>query len=91
MKKLLVVAVALAFAAGLAYAAEGTKDKLEPISTVVNDTGEVVKTAVEGTAATLDISKNNPATTAAETTGKVVEGTVKTVTLQKIDKKTKSK
>lgn len=91
MKKLLVAVVAVVFAAGLVYAAEGAKKELEPVSTIVNDTGEVVKTAVEGTAATLDISKNNPVTTAVETTGKVAEDTVKTVTLQKIDKNTKSK
>lgn len=85
MKKIFMIALVLALAAGVAYAAEKAKDKYEPVSTVVSDTGEVVKTAAEGSVETLDLSKN-PIVTATDTTVKVAEDSVKTVTLQKIDK-----
>jgi len=87
MKKIFMIALVLALAAGAVYAAEATKDKYAPVSTVVTDTGEVVKTAAEGTVETLDLN-NNPIVTATETTVKVAEGTVKTATFQKIDKTT---
>ena len=90
MKKLLVVVLALAFVAGAAYAADEAKKALEPVSTVVVSTGDTVYNAAEGTVETLDLSKN-PIVTAAETTKKVAEDSVKTVTFQKVEKKKTSK
>ena len=85
MRKFLVMAMVLCFAASLASAAQGTKDSLKPISTVVKDTGVVVKKAAVGTADTLNIEKNNPVTTAVDTVADVADASVKTVTLQDID------
>ncbi len=90
MKKLLILAMILGFVAGAVYAAEEAESGLEPISTVVSDTGKVIATAAEGTAATLDIGENNPVTTAVETTGKVAEESIKTVTLQEIEEEPES-
>lgn len=86
MKKLIVVVMAIIFAAGMAYAAESEKYSGEPVKTLVEDTGAVVETAAEGVADTIDITKNEPVTTAVKSTGKVAEAGVKTVTFQKIDK-----
>ena len=85
MKKIFMAVLVLVLAAGTVYAVEAKKDKYAPVSTVVSDTGEVAKTAAEGTVETLDLNKN-PIVTATNTTVKVAEGSVKTVTLQKIDK-----
>lgn len=85
MKKLLMLAMILGFVAGAVYAAEEAVSVPEPVSTVLSDTGKVITTAAEGTAETLDIGKNNPVTTAVETTGKVAVDSVKTVTFQEID------
>ena len=87
MKKLFVVVLAIAFIASAAYAGDQAKKALEPVSTVVNSTGATVNNAAEGTVETLDLSKN-PIVTAVETTGKAAEETVKTVTFQKVSKKT---
>jgi len=86
MKKLLMVVIALALVAGFAYAADQAKKVLEPVTTVVEDTGVVANTAAQGTIDTLNLN-NNPITTAAEVTKTVVEETAKTVTFQKVDKK----
>jgi len=86
MKKIFMIALVLALAAGAAYAVSMENDKYEPVSTVVSDTGEVVKTAAEGTVETLDLEKN-PIVTVTDTTVKVAKNTVKTATFQKIDKK----
>lgn len=86
MKKLLVVIMALAFAAGMAYAAEGKKAVMEPVTTIVDDTGATVETAAEGVVDTASINRNEPVTTAVKSTVKVAEAGVKTVTLQKVDK-----
>lgn len=85
MKKVLIVVMMMAFVAGVVYAADQAASGPEPVSKVVSDTGKVIATAAEGTAATLDIGKNNPVTTAVETTGKVAEGAVKTATFQEVD------
>ena len=90
MKKALIVAMAIAFVAGAVYAAEEASKSLEPVSTLVSDTGKVITTAAEGTAETLDIGKNNPVTAAVETTGKVAEGSIKTATFQEIDEEPES-
>jgi len=86
MKKLLVVVLALAFVAGAAYAGDQAKKALEPVSTMVESTGQTVSNVAEGTVETLDVNKN-PVVTVAKTTKNVVEDTAKTVTFQKVDKK----
>jgi len=85
MKKVLMIVMVLGFVAGIAYATEEAAKTSEPVSTVVSDAGKVVATAAEGTAATLDIVNNNPVDTAVETTGKVAEDSVKTITLQDVN------
>ena len=87
MKKLLVVVLALAFVASAAYAVDQAKKALEPVGTVLNSTGTTVNNAAEGTVETLDLNKN-PIVTATETTKKVAEDSVKTVTFRKVEKKT---
>ena len=90
MKKLLAILIALTFVAGMAYASEGEKCSSNPVKTMVDDTGKVIKTTAEGVADTLDVPKNEPITTAVKATGKVAEQSVKTVTFQKIDDTSKS-
>ncbi|MDD5496188.1 MAG: hypothetical protein PHP46_03690 [Candidatus Omnitrophica bacterium] len=87
MKKLVVLVMALAFACGLAYAADSDEGRFEPVQTFAEDTGDVVQTAAQGVVDTVNVQKNNPVTTAAKATADVAEGTVKTATFQKIDKK----
>lgn len=91
MNKIVMVALALALASGIAYAADQAKKLGEPVTTVVEDTGAVAETAVQGTVDTLNVAENNPVTTAADTTVKVAEGTVKTATFQKVDRTTGKK
>lgn len=86
MKKILIVLVAIAFVAGAAYAAEKvTKAVAEPVKTVAQSTVSTVGNAGQGVVDTLNIEKNNPVTTAVESTAKVAEDSVKTVTFQKVD------
>ena len=87
MKKILVVLVAIAFVAGAAYAAEeALKASVEPVKTVADSTVATVGNAGQGVVDTLNIEKNNPVTTAVESTAKVAEDSVKTVTFQKVEK-----
>jgi len=86
MKKLLVVVLALAFVAGVAYAGNQAKKVGEPVTTVVESTGQTVSNVAEGTVETLDVNKN-PIVTVAKTTKNVVTDTAQTVTFQKVDKK----
>ena len=86
MKKLLVVVIALAFIAGVAYAADQAKKVGEPLTTVVTSTGTAVNNVATGTVETLDVNKN-PVVTVTKTTKNAVEDTAKTVTFQKVAKK----
>ena len=86
MRKILVVVMALAFIAGMAYAAEGKKSITEPVSMTAENAGAVVETAAQGVADTVNVEKNNPVTTAVESTAKVAEAGAKTATLQKVGK-----
>ena len=83
MNKAILVVIALMLVAGMAYAASD-----DPVTTMVKSTTSTVTTAAEGTVATLNVAENNPVTTAVETTGKVAEDSVKTVTFQKVEKST---
>lgn len=90
MKKLVLVVMALILAAGMAYAADQAKKVAEPVTTVVEDTGAVVETAAQGVVDTVNVKENkNPVKTAVNSTAKVAEAGVKTVTLQKVKKDSK--
>lgn len=91
MKKLLVVVLALAFIAGAAYAGDQAKKALEPVTTMVNSTGQTVANAAQGTINTANVVEDNPVTTAVEATGKAAEDTIKTATFQKVDDKVAKK
>jgi hypothetical protein len=87
MNKALIALIALMLIAGAAYAAADSAKKIgEPVTTVVESAGTTVEGAAEGTIETLNLEKNNPITTAVNTTAKTAENTVKTATFQKVEK-----
>jgi hypothetical protein len=87
MKKLLLVVIALAFVAGIAYAGDQANKVGEPIKTAVTSTAQTVVNAAEGTINTANVVEDNPVTTAVEATSQAVQDTAKTATFQKVEKK----
>lgn len=84
MKKLMVVVLALAFVAGVAYAGDQAKKVAEPMTNAVTSTGEAVNNVVQGTVDPAHQGKRvaEPVTTMGKSTVNTVsnlaEGTVET-------------
>lgn len=84
MKKILVVVLALAFVAGVAYAGDQAKKIAEPVTTAVTSTGAAVNNVAQGTIDPAHQGKRviEPVETMAKSTGNTVtnvaEGVVET-------------
>lgn len=84
MKKLIVVLLALAFVAGVAYAGDQAKKVMEPVSTAVESTGRAVNDVAQGTVDPAHQGERvvKPVKTVVESTGATVydaaKGTVDT-------------
>ena len=89
MKKLLVVVLALALVAGVAYAGDQAKKVMEPVTTAVTSTGAAVNNVAQGTVDPAHQGKRvgEPVVTVVKSTGNTVtnvaEGTIETLDVNK--------